>query len=348
MFPRVTRLFFYLSGEHTTLTYAEVKAILQSEGFSYRNVEVSPQLLCLEADKGCLQHVVSRSCFTRICGVEIFRCKVKVGDILQHAKELFYNMYIEEGESFSVRIKKINKKSNISVNGLERTIGNIIFKKTKNIKVKLTYPDKVFFGVITENHFIFGQKFTEISHKGFNSRMPSKRPFFHPSALSPKLARCMVNLARAKPGVILLDPFCGTGSILMEAKLIGCRALGSDVKPGMVRGSLRNLKYFNIPRIDLLTADARKLPFFRVDCITTDPPYSRSSSTFGLSVENLVSAFLSNVIDILPKGGFVSISFPTDLKVVDIGESVGYKCVENHFVREHKSLTREIAILKKP
>jgi len=348
MLPLVTRLFFYVSGEHATLPYAEVKAILQSEGFPYKNVEVSPQLLCLETDKGCLQPVVNRSGFTKICGVEIFRCKVKVGDILEHAKELFYGKYVKEGESFSVRVKKIDKRSSISVSRLERTIGNIILEKAKDVKEKLTYPDKVFFGVITKDRFIFGQKFAEVSPKGLNMRTPNKRPFFHPSALSPKLARCMVNLARAKPGVTLLDPFCGTGSILIEARLIGCRALGSDLKPEMVRGSLRNLKYVKIPRIDLLTADARQLPLSRVGCVSTDPPYSRSSSTFGLSVEELVSDFLSNVIDILPRGGYVSIALPSDFKVVDIGESVGYMCVENHLVREHKSLTREIAILKKP
>jgi tRNA (guanine10-N2)-dimethyltransferase len=348
MLPRVKHLFFYVSGEHDTLPYAEVKAILQSEGFHYENVEVSPHLLCLEADKGCLQPIVSRSSFTKICGVEIFRCNVELGDILEQSKEPLYCNYVKEGESFSVRIKKTDKKSSVSVNRLERRIGDIILEKTEDVKVKLTYPDKVFFGVITEDHFILGQKFAGISQKDFNLRKPSKRPFFHPSALSPKLARCMVNLARAKPGKILLDPFCGTGSILLEAKSIGCRALGSDVKPEMMRGSLRNLKYFNISQIDLSAADARKLPFHRVDCVSTDPPYSRSSSTLGFSVEELASGFLSNIIDILPRGGCISIALPIDLNVVELGESVGYMCVENHLLWEHKSLTREIAIFKKP
>ena len=33
---------------------------------------------------------------------------------------------------------------------------------------------------------------------------------------------------------------------------------------------------------------------------------------------------------------------------LDMGKSVGYICVEKHLVREHKSLTREIVVLKKP
>jgi len=347
MLPHVTHLFFYLSGEHTTLTYSEVKAILQSEGFNYKNVEVFPQLLCLEANTSCLPSVVRRSSFTKICGVELFRCQVEVGDILQHAKDLFYGKYIKAQESFSVRIKRIDKNSKIKTIELEKIIGNIILEKNDALKVKLSCPDVSFCGIISEDHFIFGRTENAVN-KGFTLRKPSRRPFFHPSALLPKLARCMINLARAKPGVTLLDPFCGTGSILIEAGLIGCRVLGSDVKQKMVRGSLRNLEYFHIPQIDLFIADARKLPISNFYCVSTDPPYSRSSSTFGLKVEDLVSSFLSNVIDILPRGGHVSISLPSDLKIVKIGESVGYMCIEAHLVREHKSLTREIAVLKKP
>ena len=65
-------------------------------------------------------------------------------------------------------------------------------------------------------------------------------------------------------------------------------------------------------------------------------------------MEDLVLTFLSNAYDHLPKSGYVSISLPTDFQLVKLGQSVGYMCVEVHFVREHKSLTREIVIFKKP
>ena len=347
MLPHVTHLFFYLSGEHNTLTYAEVKAILQSEGFNYKNVEVFPQLLCLEANTNCLSSVTRRSSYTKICGVELFRCQVEIGDILQHTKDFFYGKYIKAQESFSVRIKKIDKTSKIKTIELEKIIGNIILENNDALKVNLSCPDVYFYGIISKDHFIFGRTETILT-KDFTLRKPSRRPFFHPSALIPKLARCMINLARAKPGVTLLDPFCGTGSILIEAGLIGCRVLGSDVKQKMVRGSMRNLEYFHVPQIEIFVADARKLPLSNIYSVSTDPPYSRSSSTFGLKVEDLVSSFLSNVIDLLPKGGHVSIALPNELKIVKIGESIGYICIEAHLVREHKSLTREIAVLKKP
>lgn len=347
MLSHVIHLFFYLSGEHPTLPYAEVKAILQSEGFIYKNVEIFPQLLCLEAHSHCLSSVIYRSSYTKICGIEFFRCQVNLRDILQHVQTFFTDYKIKTKQSFSVRIKKIDKTSTIKTITLEKSIGKIILTKNNTIDVNLSSPDITFFGIISEDHFLFGQ-IEMVIKKKFLLRQPSKRPFFHPAALTPKLARCMINLARAKPGVTLLDPFCGTGSILIEAGLIGCQVLGVDINQKMVRGSLRNLEFFSISESDLIIADARKLPLSNLSCVATDPPYSRSSSTLGLHVEDLVSSFLSNVIDLLQKGSYVSIALPNDLEIITIGENVGYMCIEAHQVREHKSLTREIAVLKKP
>mgnify|MGYP002171746373 CR=1 FL=1 len=40
-----------------------------------------------------------------------------------------------------------------------------------------------------------------------------------------------------------MDPFCGTGGILIEAGLIGCKVAGSDVNWKMKNGSAINLDY---------------------------------------------------------------------------------------------------------
>ncbi len=44
--------------------------------------------------------------------------------------------------------------------------------------------------------------------------------------MSPKLARCMVNLTGVKENDLVLDPFCGTGGILIEAGIMGARVIG--------------------------------------------------------------------------------------------------------------------------
>ena len=51
---------------------------------------------------------------------------------------------------------------------------------------------------------------------------PNQRRIF---AMPPRIARIMVNLSACTPGKVLLDPFCGVGTILQEALLGGRRLL---------------------------------------------------------------------------------------------------------------------------
>ncbi len=84
--------------------------------------------------------------------------------------------------------------------------------------------------------------------------------------LPPKLAQIIINLATGilpeesrqsvceippdEPipayhydGVLLLDPFCGTGVILQEAMLMGYGVFGSDIEPRMVEYSQQNIDW---------------------------------------------------------------------------------------------------------
>lgn len=63
--------------------------------------------------------------------------------------------------------------------------------------------------------------------------------------LPPKLARMMVNLAQVPEGGTLLDPFCGSGTILMEAALAtrAEKILGSDIDPQQIKDANANLDW---------------------------------------------------------------------------------------------------------
>ena len=60
-------------------------------------------------------------------------------------------------------------------------------------------------------------------------RNPMHRPFFRSILVPRQRARCLVNLTGVQPGQRFLDPLCGTGSLLVEAALVGALACGSDV-----------------------------------------------------------------------------------------------------------------------
>jgi tRNA (guanine10-N2)-dimethyltransferase len=344
----VAKLFFLLSGEHETLPVSELKAILDAEGYTYEVLGKLDQVLRFEADLGCVEAIKRRSAFTRLCGLELFNCKAETSEIVKSMRSISLNEVLMEKESFAVRVKHVkNYASKINGMTLEKKLGELVLNKKAKAKVNLNNPDKTFTGILTDGKFIFGVKHAEIPPKPFVERRPKKKPFFHPSAMPAKLARCMVNLAKPKAEELLLDPFCGTGSMLIEAALIGCRVLGLDIQRRMAKGTLKNLAYFNIEPEGTVVADARNLPITKVDCVVTDPPYGRSATTLKRTTKQIVEEVLKSGYDMLERARRVCMAAPKTLNISRVGIALGYKHLESHFVYVHRSLTREITVFEK-
>ena len=106
---------------------------------------------------------------------------------------------------------------------------------------------------------------------------PRQRKIF---AMPPRLAKIMVNLSFCTAGKILLDPFCGVGTILQEALLAKAKVVGLDLNPWCVEAANTNLEWlvteyglkeaeYRVLRGDALSL-AKKIGY-GVDCIVTEP-----------------------------------------------------------------------------
>ena len=344
----MANLFFLLSGENETLPAAELAAILEAEEFAYTVTEKLDQLVRLEADERSVNAVHRRSAYTMASALELFTCQAQEKEIMEKADAVNFKNAINKGESFAVRIKRVKEYSAKSdTMNLERKLGKHILQNTSGTRVNLGKPDKTFFGVLTSGKLVFGLKLSEITPKTYSERRPRKKPFFHPSAMPSKLARCMVNLARAKAGELVLDPFCGTGSGMIEAAFVGCRVLGFDVQRRMAEGTRRNLRFFGVEPEGLVVADSRKLPLTRIDHVVTDPPYGKSATTMKSTTKQIVHGVLSSALPLLGAGQLICIASPKTINISRIGVELGYRHVESHFAYVHRTLTREIAVFQK-
>jgi tRNA (guanine10-N2)-dimethyltransferase len=344
----VNKLFFLLSGEHPTLPFSELKAILEAGEHEYQVLGKMTQVLRVKANTESVKFIKFRSAMTRVCGVELLCCSADAEEIFKMTHSAPLEEFVQKGESFAVRVRRVRKSaSHLLGVELERKLGELILDRVQGVKVDLANPQRTFFGVLTDDKFVFGLKIAEIPPKPFTRRRPRGRPFFHPSAMPAKLARCMVNLAKPKVGDFVLDPFCGTASMLIEAGLIGCRVLGLDVKRRMVKGSLRNLRHFGVKPEGMIVADALKPPIIKADCVVTDPPYGRSATTLRRETSQIIRDFLSTIQDCLAKGRRICIAAPKTIKAGRLGEELGLNHVESHFVYVHRSLTREIAVFQR-
>jgi len=197
--------------------------------------------------------------------------------------------------------------------------------------------------------------------------------------LPPKLAQIMINLAGTNTKTIY-DPFCGTGSVLIEGSLMNKDVVGSDIDPRMTDYSEKNLQWTvqefqtkNIHRI--FTKDARflikeDLPE-RIDAVITEGYLSEPVSRLPApeirqkvfrELANLHFNWLTAVNRITPKtckivmclAGFRKNNdkYHPEYELLprfnELVEETGYKVVSSYiYDRPDQIVVREIKVLEK-
>lgn len=86
-------------------------------------------------------------------------------------------------------------------------------------------------------------------------------------------------LRYSKPGDWILDQFTGSGTTLVEAKLLNRNAVGVDINPQSVSNSEKNIQFESnlVTKILVREGNATNLNFIKdekIDLICTHPPYA--------------------------------------------------------------------------
>jgi tRNA (guanine10-N2)-dimethyltransferase len=150
-----------------------------------------------------------------------------------------------------------------------------------------------------------------------------------------------------KESELFLDPFCGTGSLLIESSLMGIRSVGIDLKRWIARGAAMNLKGFGLDFEGILKSDAclEHLPFTGIDSISTDVPYGRAASTLGKTTGEIIDRFLERASEILQSGRYCVLMHPQSVAVKNNPNI--FVPSEEHFMHVHRSLTRQVSVLRR-
>ena len=144
-------------------------------------------------------------------------------------------------------IKTAAKKQNIPLRFINRDFRNI--DAGTYFREKLWREENIEFFLFSENgKLTLAETFAAQNVEAFAERDYGKpERDMQVGMLPPKLALMMVNLARDAAGklpAVIWDPFCGTGTILLEALRLHVEIFGSDLAPAMVAASRTNLRYF--------------------------------------------------------------------------------------------------------
>ncbi len=272
------QFFFELSGESKDMPLAEAKSCLEAETDSYEIVKTGPGYMVASFDERFLPGIADRIALTHSIGRYL-------GEYTPDDISGLEGTVLPEG-SFAIRAKRFEgMMKDVDSQGLIRRIGGIL---SKHNDVNLREPDIVVRMQMCDGvHLYIEQHVTDTDL--LEKRKVGERPFFSPISLHPKYARALINLTGVRRGGTVLDPFCGTGGIVIEAAEMGMKAVASDFDEEMVIGCQENMDFYGLELADFDTIDIGEIGdrFPGMDAICTDPPYGRSTKTGGEDIDHI-------------------------------------------------------------
>ena len=266
-----------------------------------------------------------------------------------------YNIKKLNKQKLGLELKKYLKNKGISsrwVTSREPTLSSVVVEQNKLINkglelVLVGRGQKILIG-----QTLAVQPFKQLSFRDYGR--PSRDDLS--GMLPPKLAQIMINLAippllapsiagtkgpachcEARAGrvggilgsnnsITILDPFCGSGTILTEAMLMGYKNLiGSDISPKAINDTKTNIAWINnnfqlkITNYELFNKDTKQLSRFikpnSIDAIITEPYLGPQRGKVKINevvreLNNLYSQSLAEFAKVLKPNGQVVMVWP--------------------------------------
>ncbi len=315
--------FFLLNGEHTDLGNGELRSLIRSYQPKARMKGLSSRVVLADEELD-IERIMARAAYTKFAG--------KLLQVSSKATGFELDGVMKNCKTFACELVNLSRK-HVGMQVLS-DMGSYVKQKAPWLDVSIENPDVTVLLIKTEAEYVVGL----VEHRSMNrkSESPRNRPYFHPIALEPKLCRAMINLAMVREGDTILEPFCGTGSIMLEAATMKINAIGCDLSSKMCRGALTNL---GSKDGFIINCDALSLPLKMdgIDAIVTDLPYGRAASTMKRRPKELLNEFLDAIGDMKVKRCCIMCRKGDEQELPNI--------VEQFDIYEHRNLTRKLMVL---
>jgi tRNA G10 N-methylase Trm11 len=260
----MSKQYFFQAGSFPNLSYVELVSVFQLYGLSKDNIHLFTEDIFLIKSDDVTEEILSKI-FNRLGGF------VRYGEIIGNT-ETFLKEF-RKGEDrvvFGISLLgELDRSEAGKDNTFIKKLANQVKKglRESGLSVRFLIPRgkgfelnaaQVINNDILEKGFelsiirnrergeeIYGNTIAIQDLEGYVER-DMNRPYsdIKMGVLPPKLARMMVNFAGLKDGTIW-DPFCGSGTILMEAAVLGYNFLGSDIDENALYYSEENIKWLN-------------------------------------------------------------------------------------------------------
>ncbi|MBP9718571.1 hypothetical protein KBD59_04740 [Candidatus Gracilibacteria bacterium] len=350
--------FIFLIGKHAKLSIAEIAAVCGSDnvqweqGQGFVEVEQLPvaSVDLLQRLGGTVEiiEILQKNVPHAAIEKEVTRIVLEAAQF-QNKKFFFgVNFWPEREGGNPTRIRKLlmSIKKMLKENSLRGAFAN-----NEGSNVNRVFVGKQGMDAIGTNVWIIKEEKPEHVSIGVTRAVQdidaySQRDYEKPyrdavsGMLPPKLAQVMINLGVGDGTPLVYDPFCGSGTILGEALLMGFNVAGSDKDAAIIDGAQQNVDWlraqFRVPptrEVRLFTKSATQVtqenvigrnslnpkdPKKLLTVITEPylgPPLRQSPSPAQLNkimgeLSMLYMDFFENLASWIPKGTTVVFAFP--------------------------------------
>jgi len=294
----MSKQYYFESGNFQDLSFAELVSVFNTFGLNKDTIHrYSDSILLIKSSD--ISSDVLKKVFSRLGGFIRFGYIIDdldtfLEDFSKKEDKVIFGLSIlgeptstdskflrRLGKQIKIGLKEEGKPSRF-VNPLSRSsalnaaqiVGNDILEKGFELCI-----------IRGENEEIYGSTISVQDVDGFAKRDIEKpHTDLEMGTLPPKLARIMVNLTGRKDGIVW-DPFCGSGTILMEAGMLGFDLLGSDIDEKAIdftekniewlsaRGDIGDVKYkvFQMDVTNPTGKDVSDLKKTEIKCVVCEP-----------------------------------------------------------------------------
>jgi tRNA G10 N-methylase Trm11 len=330
--------YFFILGRNPQLSIAEIMSYIEKESLTpLKNSVVENSLLLEINEKLDLQRMIKELGGTIAIGQVSTKGKKKDIENFLEKNEIYFGeeikfnysvMNFADQETFDEILQDIKdkfKKERLKA-FYRSTIGIIDIQEkgyTAGTPKKIKSKDVVYFLTRAEQYY-FGEikaVYDSVETEKRDIEKPVRRQEL---AISPRLAKILINLSQTKKGETLLDPFCGVGTVIQEAILQDINAVGIDDDKFATIGCEKNLnwlktKYKINAKYQIINHDSRKARVPAVDGIATEPSLgeilkvvpteNRAQMMLG-GFQNLMIAVINNIKPSLKQGQKIAFTSP--------------------------------------
>ncbi|ADB58505.1 tRNA (guanine(6)-N2)-methyltransferase [Archaeoglobus profundus] len=301
----------------------------------------------------------------------------KLDDIYRIVKEIDFS-FIKPNQSFAIRPLRVGNHDFTSLD-VGRVAGQAVIDSYMEsggvrLKVNLDEPDVIIRVDVINDEVYVGLDTTgdiALHRRGY-------RVYDHPAPLNPAIASALVMLSGWKCDEILLDPMCGSGTILIESAMMGRnippqklrddfqfvkiwgKEILEDVKKYVTESDV-DLNLVGIERfrkhlkgakinsevagvadtIDYVQGDATKLCLKTADVVVTNPPYGLRIARKGM-IEELYEGFLRSAKGIVDRIVVITAEYRI---LKEKAEALGYVIEEERLVK-YGGLDTKVFVLR--